>query len=445
MNIKPLLLFVLTVLALPAGLASAQNANEILDASRQAITEVSGFEAQFKMTGSGPSMFADTLPSMSGKLFMGTHSELGRVVHAIGEAKDKQTEPSKPMDVLIANDRLVWIVREKQEIHEVPNQPNTRGQPSSVSLIYIDTFVQPDPFAKDANGATDITHAGEQEINGVLCDQITITRPKPASGSRNTTQNYSSVSWWIGTEDKLPRKVSRITGEGSFAITLTFELSNLKIIEPSDKQLDVNRPESFRLISRLPSNEPVIPEQPKGDEPQQEDLPGQGMSEQGMPEQDASAQVGDIEQQTAPGLPNAPAFAFTTSDGASVNNSTQRDRVTLLYFWGSWCAPCGQTSPLVDELVTSLSEPTLDVFALAIREGKPENALRDFQQSYPNPRVSINPDGLASAFKVRVFPSIVVLNQDGKLVFQRSIERDLNPEQLIEAAREAISSALSDA
>lgn len=438
MKLNALLFRILGVLMLMSPVSSAQNANEILDASRAAIAEVGGFEAQFKMTGSGPSMFADTLPSMSGKLFFGTHSELGRVIHAIGESKDKQTEPSKPLDVLIAADRFVWVDRAKQEIHEVPNRPGARGIPSSVSLVFIDTFVQSDPYAQDANDAQDITHAGLEEINGVLCDLISIKRGKPTSATRNSAQNYTGVTWWIGAEDKLPRKVARITGEGSFAITLNFEMSNLKLAEPSDKQLDVNRPESFKLISKLPvetpDDESVLPETNTQPESADEN-----------PRPDPIGRVDPQPQPTTPSLPSAPAFAFTTSDGATVNNSTQNGRVTLLYFWGSWCAPCTETSPLVDELGSTINNSVFDLFALGIREGNPRDALESFTRSYRSPRVSINPEGLASSFKVRVYPTLVVINQGGSIVYQRSIERDLSPEQLVQAAREAISSALSDA
>lgn len=435
MNLNAFVLRVIALLALLSPASIAQNANEILDASRAAIAEVSGFEAQFKMSGTGPSMFADTLPSMNGKLFFGTHSTLGRVIHAIGESKDKQTEPAKPLDILIASDRFVWADRQKQEIHEAPNRPGARGVPTPISLVFIDTFVHSDPYAQDANGADDITHAGEVEINGVLCDQISIKRGKPATSTRNSTQNYSSVTWWIGSEDKLPRKVARVTGEGSFAITLSFEMSNLKLIEPTDKQLDVNRPDSFKFISTMPVEKPQDENaQPEQTEPKEV-----------TPRSDPIGRIDPEPKPTKPRIPSAPAFTFTTADGATVSNDTQRGRVTLLYFWGSWCAPCTQTSPLVDELGTSINNPSLDLFALGMREGDPSSAQQAFTRAYRAPRVSINPEGLATAFKVRVYPTLVVIDQDGLIVFERSIERNLSPEQLVQAAREAINAALSDA
>ena len=403
--------------------AIAQSAEEVLEASRQAIAEIQGFDAQFKMSGEGGSLFADTMPSMSGKLFVGTNTEFGRVIR---EGKDKQTEPAKPLDMLIASDRYVWVDRAEQQINEVPRGRTLRGTPSSLTFVFIDMMLDDDPYAKDTNDAQSISLGIQEEIGGVRCDQIVIKRSKAAAKSRNTSENYTDTVWWIGVDDKLPRKVDRITDAGMVKITLSFEMTNLNVGAPDAKWLDVNRPEGFKFISRMPGQEP----QPAPKQPTTE-------------EQGSIAPPRDV-QPTTPRLPRAPSFAFSVGDGAEINNSSQLDRVTMLYFWGSWCAPCAQTSPLIETLATEINNPSFDVFALAIREGNPQSAKSSFQRSYPTPRVSVNTDGVTNAFKVRVFPSIVVIDRAGLIVFQRGIERDFGAEELVAAAREAVNSALSE-
>ena len=157
-----------------------------------------------------------------------------------------------------------------------------------------------------------------------------------------------------------------------------------------------------------------------------------------------STQNSTRETPSTPRAPRAPSFAFTTSDGAEINNSSQIDRVSVLYFWGSWCAPCAQTSPLIEKLAKEIDDPALDVFALAIREGKPDTARDDFQRNYPTPRISVNPAGITNTFKVRVFPTIVVLDRSGSIAFQRGIERGFGAQELVEAAREAVNTALGE-
>jgi len=406
--------------------AFAQSANEVLDASRQAIAEISGFEAQFRMQGEGGSMFAETMPSMSGKLFFGTHSELGKVIHAIGENKDKQADPSSPMDILIANDRNIWVDRAKQEITEAPRRANSRGTPQALTLVLIDTILNDDPYAQDANNAQAISLDSQVEVRGELCDRVVIKRAKPSGGARNSATSYTDAVWYISAKDKLPRKVDRITDAGMMKITLSFEMSNLTIAQPDQARLDVSRPASFKLISRMPGATP---------EPE----PGQPKMKDPIEKPQGNTTPTPDNQST-----RAPSFSFKTSDGAVITNSSQIDRVSVLYFWGSWCAPCTQTSPMIESLVTESDNPALDVFALAIREGNPEQALSGFQKDQPTPRVSINPDGVTNAFKIRVFPSIVVIDRAGSIVFQRGIERGFSPEALVEAAQEAMNSALGD-
>lgn len=422
------LLCVLTVFSLVlTPLAHAQSANEILDASREAITEVPGLQGQFRMQGEGGSMFADTMPSMSGQLFFGTHPELGRVIRVIGEGKDRQTEPTQPIDMLLASDRAVWVDRANQQIIEAPRTNFGRGSPSFLTLVLIDSILNDDPFAKDANNAQSITLGEREEVGGVLCDRIEIKRAKPSGRSRGSADSYTDVVWWIGAQDKLPRKVDRITDAGMVKITLNFEMSNMQVSEPDEKQLDVNRPEGFAFVSRMPSDRPTPAEPPRGDDD---------------PADRADPEPAPDPEPTTPRLPKAPSFSFTTSDGATIDNATQRGRVSVLYFWGSWCVPCRDTSPPIEQMAAQSDAPDLDVFALAIREGNPDQALSGFTGSYPTPRVSINPEGITSAFKIRVFPSIVVLDKDGSIVFQRGLARGYSPAQLVEDAREAVNGAL---
>ena len=103
----------------------------ILEASAAAIAEVPGFNAQFQMKGVGAALFADTLPSMNGQLFFGTHEELGRVIHCIGEAKDQQNAVPQAIDIVLTSDRYLWTDHAKQEIYERPNNPDP---PSLLSL-----------------------------------------------------------------------------------------------------------------------------------------------------------------------------------------------------------------------------------------------------------------------------------------------------------------------
>ena len=422
----------LLALALLAPLTWAQSANEILDASKAALAEIDGFQAQFRMKGDGGSMFAETMPSMSGQLIFGTHDEFGRVVHTIGEGRDKAKDPARPIDQVIAKDRFIWVDREKKTINEVPNTPNARGVPSSLSLVLVSSIIDDDPFAKDANNAESITLGAEEEIAGVMCDQIQIKRQKPEGNARSGAQSYTDVIWWIGKEDKLPRKVHQITDAGMVKITREFEMSNLRPTDPKPEQLDVRRPADFTLVSKMPK--------PQSDEQPAVEI----LSTPETITSDTPPAQPVREEPITPGKPMAPAFSFSTTEGTSVDNATQQGRVTALYFTGSWCIPCAETGPLVDTLRSDIPSDRFDLFALSIREGDPARAQRLFSASYPKIPLSVNPGTISADFKVRVFPTIVVIDQSGAIVFQRSIGKNYDAEQLVADAKIAIEGALSD-
>lgn len=419
----------LVTVALMSTMTFAQSAEEILEASKAAIAEIDGFQAQFRMKGEGGSMFAETMPSMSGQVFFGTHDEFGRVIHTIGESKDKQKDPSKPMDQLIAGDRFIWVDRQAKTINEAPRGSTVRGLPSSLNLVLISSIINDDPYAQDTDGAVSITLGAQEAVAGEMCDQIVIKRPE-AKGGRRGAQAYTDAIWWISTSDKLPRKVHQITDAGMVKITLSFEMSNLRIIEAKQDQLDVRRPDDFRFVSTMPK--------PR-DETQ--DAPGTLTTEPvDRPANDQPAQ--DDDRPSPPTVPTAPSFSFSTVSGDSVDNSTQRGRVTLLYFMGSWCVPCAQTTPLISAMRDEISDDAFDLYALSVREGNPQNAERTFVSAHPEVELSVNPDAISAEFKIRVYPTIVVIDRDGTIAFQRSIGKNYDAEQLVSEARDAVNDAL---
>ncbi len=423
-------LFALTLALLTAPApAQDQSPNAVLGASRQALSEIAGFSAQFKMRGEGGSMFADTMPSMSGQMFFGVHSEHGRAIHIVGEAKDQKSSPSVPIDLLLTNDRFVWTDRAKQTITETANAPGIRGNPTALTLVLLSPILADDPYARDANNAQSIELGEQEPINGILCDRVVIKRAAQSKQSaRSTSDAYTDVIWWIGAEDRLPRKVSQITDAGLVKITLSFELSNLKTMAPSDEELDVARPEGFTFTSKLPK--------PKAD-----------------PEQDAGAAPADGDAINTPATPPpdepaaprarlAPGYAFTPEGGSQVSNSTQEGRVTVLYFWGSWCLPCAQASPLVSALSTDYADRAVDVYGIAVREADPDQARAEFNINAFAHQLVMNAPDLASAFKVRVYPTIVVIDPHGEIVYQHGIARDLGADKLVQEARAAVQKAL---
>ncbi len=430
--------------AIAASSTQEQQPTEILELSRAALGEIPGFTAQFSMEGVGGALFADTFPSMNGQLFFGTNDEHGRVLRSLGNAKEMKTAPTKPMDMLISEDRYYWLDFENKKIHETKNDPDARGTPGSFATMLIKSIILDDPFAKDLNNAVSVELLEQASVKGVLCDVIEITRPeKPKGRTRKSRDDaYTSARWYISTVDRLPRKLEHKTDAGIIKFTFVLELANLKVTENEQSMLDINRPSEFEFVSSIPKPKPE-PATETNDEP----LIGDN-SNQDLP---ADFVVTDNQPDPKPVIKRnkrAPAYAYAFTPAAfgsnEVNNATQANKVTVLYFWGSWCIPCAETSPLVSQIAFDFLKDPVDVFGLAIREADTAATQSEFDaQDYMHTLV-FDADSLVSDFKVRVFPTIIVINAQGEILFQEHISKQVSGTELIENARAAVQAAVMD-
>ena len=70
----------------------------------------------------------------------------------------------------------------------------------------------------------------------------------------------------------------------------------------------------------------------------------------------------------------APDFKLRTVDGKLVNLSDYLGKVVLLNFWGTWCGPCLQEIPDLNNLYTKYNKRGLEILGVTIpRSGIPDS------------------------------------------------------------------------
>jgi thiol-disulfide isomerase/thioredoxin len=91
-----------------------------------------------------------------------------------------------------------------------------------------------------------------------------------------------------------------------------------------------------------------------------------------------------------------------------------RGRAVLLNFWATWCEPCRQEMPTLQQLVEVYGEDKVAVLALNFKES-PAVAGRFARNAAMTVPVLLDPAGeIAKRYGVKIFPTTVGIGRDGK-------------------------------
>jgi len=124
--------------------------------------------------------------------------------------------------------------------------------------------------------------------------------------------------------------------------------------------------------------------------------------------------------------------AEPTRNSDSLDLSKYRGKVVLLDFWASWCEPCRQSFPWLNEMRAKYGDRGLVVIGINVDRVQADAArfLHEVPASFP---IVYDPDGkLATQFDVPGMPSSFVVGPNGVVVARHIGFRDN-----IRAAREA--------
>lgn len=105
--------------------------------------------------------------------------------------------------------------------------------------------------------------------------------------------------------------------------------------------------------------------------------------------------------------------------------------VILLNFWASWCVPCREEMPAMQEAYEELKDEGFVVLAVNQRES--QSVVRDFVEehglTFP---ILLDPDGrVGSTYGARGLPLSYVVNRNGVVISGASGERDWASEEMM--------------
>ena len=112
----------------------------------------------------------------------------------------------------------------------------------------------------------------------------------------------------------------------------------------------------------------------------------------------------------------APSFQLSTPAGdASLDSSQLKGRVVFLNFWASWCQPCKDEMPSIQEVYNKTRSDDRFVMLTVLYGDKPADALRYMQGSGYNFPVYADPKEIYKTYGVTGVPETYVIDKKGIL------------------------------
>jgi cytochrome c biogenesis protein CcmG/thiol:disulfide interchange protein DsbE len=112
----------------------------------------------------------------------------------------------------------------------------------------------------------------------------------------------------------------------------------------------------------------------------------------------------------------APNFSITTTAGETMTPRNFGGRVLVLNFWASWCAPCVEEAPSLNEFAKTFKDSGVVVLGVSVdrNEQSFQSFVKRFDVSYPTAR---DPEqNLSYRYGTYKIPESYIIDRNGKVV-----------------------------
>jgi peroxiredoxin len=134
----------------------------------------------------------------------------------------------------------------------------------------------------------------------------------------------------------------------------------------------------------------------------------------------------------------APAFTLASRDGKPVSLAELKGQVVMINFWASWCGPCRQEFPALDQIYAKYKPMGFTLVAINVESEKAdaERFLEKTPASFP---ILFDPDNKVSgSYGVSAMPTTVLVDRAGRVRWQHRAYKPGDEAKYIEQIRAAL-------
>lgn len=112
---------------------------------------------------------------------------------------------------------------------------------------------------------------------------------------------------------------------------------------------------------------------------------------------------------------SAPDFALPNISGKNIRLKELRGQVVLINFWASWCGPCRQEMPLLDDMYKKYSKLGFVILGINVEQdsSKAKTYLHDVPVTFPILYDTKN--SLSKLYDVNAMPTTVIVDRNGNV------------------------------
>lgn len=133
----------------------------------------------------------------------------------------------------------------------------------------------------------------------------------------------------------------------------------------------------------------------------------------------------------------APDFSLTLFDGSTFSLADQRGKIVVMNFWASWCGPCKEEMPAIEQVAQAAPADVVfvGVGAKNDQDDKARQFARDHGVTYAIGRDTAGGDAIRGqieqGYRIPGYPATFVIDAEGNIVF--AAIRQVTAEELQQA------------